>query len=171
MLPANRDDRTVQVHRSLDADEDDVLDAITSFTEANSLEVDRRHEGLGLLFCATSGGDLFRRGDTLQVVITATDEGHDVEFVADIQRYLARNSENSRRRVVRGYALAGLFAYLGVRGLTHGVSFGDFVLFGVGAGFAGRASRRSRSTADHVDEQQRRVANALNAVCDEAERA
>jgi len=170
MLPANRDDRTVHVHRSLDADEEAVLDSMTAFAQAQSLEIDRRYEGHGLLFVATSSGDLFKKGDTLQVTITATEEGHDVEFVADIQRSIARKSEDRSRRVIRGYALAGLFAVLGVRGLVHGVDFGDFVLFAIGANFGRRAFNRSQSTEEKVDELQRKVANELNAVCDEAER-
>jgi hypothetical protein len=172
MLPANRDDQTVHVHRSLDADEEDLLDAITAFAQAQSLEVDRRHEGHGLLFCATTSGDLFKKGDTLQVAITATDDGHDVEFVADIQRSIAQKSENRTQRVIRGYALAGLFAFLGARGLIrNGADFGDFVLFAISAGFGRRAFGRSQSAAEKIDDLQRKVANELNAVCDEAERA
>jgi hypothetical protein len=172
MLPANRDDRTVHVHRSLDVDEEDLLDAITAYAEAESFDIDRRFEGPGLLFVRTSSGDLFKKGDTLQVVITATNQGHDVELVADIPRAIANKQENRNRRVIRGYALAGLFAVLGTRGLIHnGVDVGDFVLFAIGAGFGRRAFSRSQSASEKVDELQRKVANELNAICDDAERA
>ena len=172
MLPVNPDDRSVEVHRSLDADEDDLLDAVSAFAEANSLEVDRRHIGPGLLFVCTSSGNLFKKGDSLQMVITATPEGHDVEFVADIRSSISRKSEHTRQRVIRGYALAGLFAALGARGLLHnGADVGDFVLFAIGAGFGRRAFSRSQSGFDKLDEMQRKVANALNRVCDESEQA
>ena len=170
MLPANRDDRTVHVHRNLDCDEEDLLDAITEFTAKESFEVDRRHPGPGLLFCATASGDLFKKGDTLTAVITDTGDGHEVEFVADLGSSLSRRSENRTRRVIRGYALAGLFAVLGVRGLVHGVDFGDFVLLAIGAGFGRRAFGRSQGNAESIDKMQRKVANELNRVCDDAER-
>ena len=43
MLPANRDDRMVHVHRSLDVDEEDFVAAISEFALSNGLEIDRTH--------------------------------------------------------------------------------------------------------------------------------
>ena len=173
MLPANRDDRTLRVHRSLDVDEDALLDAITAFAVAQDLEVDRRHEGEGLVFrradSNTASEHLFRRGDTLQVIITADPRGHDVEFIADLSGSLRRKSESRRGHVVRSFGLAGLFAFLGVRGLIVDVSFGDFVLLGVGGLFSRRALRYANAAADDSDDLERKVANELNRVCDDAE--
>ena len=124
MLPANRDDRILRVHRVLDVDEDALLDAITAFAVSQDLEVDRRHEGEGLLFrrgdTNAAAEHLFRRGDALQVIISADPRGHDVEFIADLAGSLRGKSESRRGHVIRSFGLAGLFAFLGVRGLIVG---------------------------------------------------
>ncbi|MEY2417680.1 MAG: hypothetical protein QOG90_360 [Actinomycetota bacterium] len=175
MLPANRDDRTVHVHRNLDVDEEDLLDAITLFAADQDLEVDRRHEGPGLLFVrtkeSTAESHVFKRGDSLRVVITDTGHGHDIEFDADLRASIDRKSHDRSRRVLRGYAVGAFFAVLGARGLLHGVDFGDFVLLAIGAGFGRRAFGRAQSASDGLDDLQRKVANELNRVCDEAELA
>lgn len=173
MLPANRDDRALRVHRTLDVDEDALLDTITAFALAQDLEVDRRHQGEGLIFrrseSSVAPDHLFRRGDALQVVITPDPRGHDVEFIADLSGSLRRESESRRGHVVRSFGLAGLFAFLGVRGLIVDVSFGDFILLGVGGLFSRRALRYANAAVDDADDLERKVANELNRVCDDAE--
>ena len=173
MLPANRDDRTVHVHRSLDADEEDVVDAVTAFAERNKLEVDRRHEGFGLLFVATESGELFKKGDSLEVAITATTDGHDVEFVADLRGSIGRKHEAGQGRAIRAGLLAAMFGVFAVRGVIppNGLDIVDIVFAGLAFRFGTRAASRTRLVAHDVDDLQRKVANELNAVCDEAERA
>jgi hypothetical protein len=167
MLPRRPDDGVVHVHRSLDVDEDALLDAVTAFAVTADLEIDRRHDGDGLLFLATASGALFKRGDRLRVAITPVDGGHEVEFVAELIASVRRRSDARRRHVVRSGAFAALFAYLGLRGLVD-VSVGDFVLLGLSAMF-GRRAFRFASKDDDVDELERKIANELNRVCDEAE--
>ena len=170
MLPANRDDRNIYVHRHLGADEDEVVDAITVFADEHKLEIDRRHGGPGLLFVASAGGPLFARGDTLQVVITPDADGHEVEFVSELRTSLRRKAEQRRGHVVRSSLFAALFGYLGVRGLIIDVSFGDFMLLGVSGLFGRRAMRYARKASDDFDEVERKLVNELNRVCDETER-
>ena len=173
MLPANRDDRTVHVHRSLDGDEEDLLDAITAFAETQSLEIDRRHEGAGLLFCATTSGDLFKKGDALHVVITATDDGHDVEFTADLSNSVKRRNESGQGEAIRSGLWAAFFGVLAVRGVIppNGLDVIDILFFGLAIRSGRRAAMRRSRAEEKIDELQRKVANELNAVCDEVERA
>jgi hypothetical protein len=173
MLPANRDDRTVHVQRVLDVEEDDLLDVITAFAAEQDLEIDRRQKLEGLVFRRMAGpgtneGHLFKRGDALQVVITEVAGGYDVELVADLRDTLGRKAEDRRRGVVRSGALAALFAYLGVRGLTNVVGLGDFILLGISAMFGRRAAGYARRAPDDFDKLERNIANELNAVLDKA---
>ena len=177
MLPANRDDRVLHVHRSLDVDEDALLDSITAFAVKQDLELDRRHDGEGLVFrrakeSTPAAKHLFKKGDLLQVVITEHRDGHDIDFTADLRGSLRRKSDDRRSTTIRSGALAALFAYLGVRGVVGpGSELGivDFVFFGLSARFGYRAARTAQSADEDLDELHTKVANALSQVCDEAE--
>jgi hypothetical protein len=172
MLPARGGDRSLTVRRSLDTSEDDLIDAITSFAVAQDLELDRRYED-GLLFRRTKdshGPHVFDRADALRVHIDPTPGGIDVEFVADLRGSRRKTAERRRGRVVRNIGIAGLFAFVGVRGLVDVVSVGDFVLFGLSAMFGTRAAREATGGDDDLDELERTIANALNELCDDAER-
>jgi hypothetical protein len=112
---------------------------------------------------------LLKQGDALQVIIKADAHGHDVEMIADLSGSASRTSDNRRGRAVRSGALAALFGYFGVRGLFSDPGLiMEAVWFGLTARFGLRAARLSSAGAD-LDDLQRKVANALNRVCDEAE--
>lgn len=173
MLPANRDDRTVHVHRDVDADEDVLNDALTDFAVENGLEIDRTHLGEGLLFRGASNAPesaMFRRGDTLLVTFAPSPVGLDVTFAADMAGLEERGDAWKRGRLIRGSILAALFVSAGATGLAHGVNTGDFVPIALGGLFMSRTIRRVRSETDSREEFHRRVANALHHVLDEAER-
>jgi hypothetical protein len=173
MLPANRDDRTVHVHRTLDADEEDLLDAITEFAVSNGLEIDRSFEGDGLLFRAARDAPenaMFRNKDTLRFAVERTSSGVDVTFDADMAGLAERGDAWRRGRMIRGSIFAAVLVGVGVSGLTNGVNVGDFVPVAIGGLVMARSVRSVQGESDSREAIQREVANALHRVCDDAER-
>ena len=170
MLPAKINTNTVQLHRTLDASEEELLDALSEFALKQDLEIDHRWNGEGLLFRRAPKGagvkHLLRRGDSLHVTITAVDGMHEIDFVADLSASIARRDERRRSRIIKGSVIgAGLMA-IGIAGLTHnGVSFGDFIPMFFGVGFGRRALGRVRAAASDRDAIERRVANELARLC------
>lgn len=174
MLPANRDDRLVHVHRDLDVDEDDFVDVITEFAVAKGLEIDRTYEGAGLLFRAARdapGNSMFRDRDTLLVAINRTPAGLDVTFEADMAGLAERGDAWKRGRLIRGSILSVLFVGAGVSGLAHGVNPGDFIPIGIGGVLMSRTVRRVQGESESREALQRDVANELHRLCDDAELA
>jgi hypothetical protein len=173
MLPANRDDRTVHVHRNLDCDEEDLLDVITEFALDHGLQVDRTSGGPGLLFRAKRDAPesaMFRDKDTLHVVLERTASGLDVTFDADMAGLAERGDAWKRGRMIRGSIFAAVLVGLGVSGLARGVNFGDFIPMAIGGVVMSRAVRGVQGESDSREAIQREVGNALHRVCDDAER-
>jgi hypothetical protein len=174
VLPANRNDHTLRVRRSLDVDEDDLLDAVTSFALRQDLEIDHRHDGDGLLFrrrkeSTPNVEHLLKRGDSLQVIITADAGGHDIEFAADLSGARQRKSEGRRGKAIRSGIVAALFGYFAVKGgLNNQLDLLDLIWVGISARFGVRAARLASSDPD-LEHLERDVAAALNRVCDEAQ--
>src|SRR5205085_12351520 len=143
--------------RTLDVEEDDLLDVITAFAAEQDLEIDRRQQLEGLVFRRAPGpgtdvAHLFKRGDALQVIITeVSGGGYDVELIADMRDTLQRKAGDRRGAAIRRVGLAGLFAYLGVRGLMEVVSVGDFVMFALSAMFGRGAMRALGSGSQEFD--------------------
>lgn len=174
MLPANRDDRIVHVHRSLDVDEDDFVEVISDFALSNGLEIDRTHEGEGLLFRGARNAPenaMFRNKDTLLAVVERMPSGLSVTFDADMQGLAERGDAWKRGRMVRGSIIAAVVAGAGVSAFANGIQLGDFIPIAIGGFLMSRTVRRVRGEADSREEFQRDVANELHRVCDEAERA
>ncbi len=164
----------MRVHRSLDVDEDDLLDAVTAFALRQDLEIDHRHDGDGLLFrrkkhSTPNVKPLLKRGDSLQVIITADPAGHDIEFVADLAGARQKSADTRRRHVVRSGIVATVFGYFAIRGgLNNQLDILDLIWVGISARFGLRAARLANSDPD-LDHLERDVAAALNRVCDEAQ--
>jgi hypothetical protein len=173
MLPANRDDRVVYVHRSLDVEEEDFVDLISEFALTNGLAIDRTHDGPGLLFRAARDAPesaMFRNRDTLLVVVERTSTGLDVTFEADMAGLHARGDAWKRGRMVRGAIFSAVVAGAGVSAFANGVQVADFIPIAIGGLLMSRTVRHVRGEADSREEFQREVANALHRVCDDAER-
>ncbi|HVV38466.1 MAG TPA: hypothetical protein VHC63_17785 [Acidimicrobiales bacterium] len=171
MLPANRDDRTVYVQRIVDADQDALNDALTDFAVEHGLEVDRSHEGDGVLFRAARDAPenaMFRGKDTLLVTFAPAGSAVDVCLAADMAGLEERGDAWKRGRLVRGSLFAAILVAAGVGGMAH-VSIGDFIPIGLGGLVMSRTLQRVRGEADSREALQRDVANALHRVLDDAE--
>ena len=167
MTPAN----AIVVERAVTADEDELLDELTDYALQNGLEVRRQHEGSGMLLvprrdAQVEGEQLFRSGDSLQVVISPDDAGSVVVLTAKMDGLHRRGDEWKQGRMIRGGIFSALFVVLGVAGLTHGVGVGDFVLLGIGASSASRMVLSVRNESNDREEFEHRVANSLHALCD-----
>lgn len=173
MLPANRDDdRVVSVQRIVDADEDALNDALTDFAVENKLEIDRSYEGDGILFRARTDAPesaMFRNKDTLLARFAAAGSGLEVIFTAEMAGLEERGEAWKRGRMIRGGIFAAVLVGAGVSGLHNGVNFGDFVWMGLGGVSMSRTLRRVRQEGESREEFQRKVANALHRVLDDAE--
>lgn len=135
----------VVVQRSVGADAAVLTEELTEFAVAHGLQLDRRHDGDGMKFVRkrdadVAGKELFRSGDELVVVLTPDADRTDVVLTATMAGLHQRGEEWKRGRAIRGTLLAGLFAYLGVRGLAD-PGLGDVVMFGLSAMFASRTYR------------------------------
>lgn len=174
MLPANREDQVVRVQRIVDVDEDALNDALTEFALENRLEIDRTHAGPGVLFRAALDAPesaLFRNKDSLLVTFEPVGSGLEVNFAADMAGLQQRGDNWRRGRLIRGSLVAAFFVALGVGNFAHGVNPGEFILIGIGGLSMSRTLQRVRGEGDSREAFQRKVANALHSVLDEAERA
>jgi hypothetical protein len=171
MLPANPDD-LLHVHRVIDADPDDLLDAITDFAVEQDLEVDRTFDGEGLLFRrkrepGTDVEHLLRRGDTLQVVVLPDPAGgHEVEFVADLAGSIRHKAESRRAGAFRAGAWAAGFAVVAAINLAKGVEIGDFIWVLLAARSSRHVAQAVGPSTEDVEDLQRNVANTLHALLD-----
>ncbi len=137
---------SVTVDRVVEANPDAIVDQLTEFALAYGLQLDRRHEGDGMFFtrkadAPVAGKELFRTGDSLQVHVAPDGEGSALTLAATMAGLHERGNGWKRGRAIRGALLSGLFAWLGVKGLTPTVGIGDFVMFGLGGMFALRTVR------------------------------
>ena len=176
MLPASQGETSVHVVRALDVDEDTLLDAITAFALVQDLESDRRHDGDGLVFRRKKESTpevthLLKKGDALQVIITAEGAVHDVEFIADLSGSIKRKTESRRAGAFRAGAWATMFGAVAAINLARGVNVADFIWVLLSARSVRHVTQALGPPAEAIDELQRDLANALNRVCDDAEEA
>ncbi len=136
----------VVVNRVVDADPELIVDHLTEFALEYGLQLDRRHEGDGMVFTRRPGApvastELFRTGDAVQVLVVPDARGSAITLSATMGGLHERGNDWKRGRAIRGALLSGLFVWLGVKGLTPTVGVGDFVMFGLGGMFAMRTAR------------------------------
>ena len=136
----------VVVHRTVAAsDPASLTEELTAFALEHGLHLDRRYTGDGMKFvpqkdAEVEGEALFRSGDELLVILAPSAHGTDVTLTATMLGLHQRGEDWKRGRRIRGVALSGLFAYLGVRGLAH-PEIGDAVMIGLSALFLRRTFR------------------------------
>jgi hypothetical protein len=162
---------SIVVQRTVSADEDELLDEFTDFAVSNGLQVRRQHDGDGLLFVRRKGAEvegrkLFRSGDSLNVVLERHGVDTTVVMTAHMQGLHRRGEEWRQRRLIRGGLISAGFVALGIVGLTHGISTGDFFLLGAGAITARRTVRRVQHEPQDRAEFEHDVADALHELCD-----
>jgi len=165
----------IVVHRSVTVDEDELLDELTAFAVSHGLQVRRHDDGQGMLFVRKSempvqGKELIRTGDTLRVILTPTPSGTDIVLLASMEGLHKRGDDWKQGRAVRGFVLSAFFATAGVAGMTNGLSFGDFVMTGLGAWFAMRTVTAVRGEGDDRREFEHDVADELEMFCDRLDR-
>lgn len=163
------------VVRAIDADADDLLDALTEFAVRNDLEVDRSDAGEGTLFRPrrewTEGADhLFRGRDTLRVVVTPLARGGcEIMVSADMSDLHARGDAWRRGTLVRGAVAATVLIGAGVVGITHGFNPGDLIPIGIGAVVGSRSVRGALGERESREVIVRDAHNVLERLIDEFE--
>lgn len=166
----------VTVDRIVDVHPDVIVDHLTEFALEYGLSLDRRYEGDGMVFtrqsdAPVSSKELFRTGDSLLVLVTPEEVGSHISLSATMTGLHQRGDDWKRGRTVRGVLLSGLFAWLGVRGLTPVVSTGDFVMFGLSGWFGLRTYRAVTHEAVDRSAFEDDVHRALAELCDRIDAA
>ncbi len=160
--------------RSVDAPEDEIVEALTVFAVEHDLEIDRSDTERGMLFRPrrhwTEGAThLFRGRDYLRVLVTPDPGGSEVVITATMNDLHARGDAWKQRERVKGALLAVGLTGAGVLGMSQGFNPGDLIPIGIGGWLGLRSVRNVRGEADSREAIIRDVHNTLERVLDEME--